>query len=61
MIISRTEDMYETKGEIEMSARERIMTIRLMDKVAKHPLYAALLGIEIVTEKEGMEDAGEPP
>ena len=44
-----------------MSTRERIMTIRLMDKAAKHPLYATLLGIEIVTEKEGMEDAGEPP
>ena len=40
-----------------MSTRERIMTIRLMDKA----LYATLLGIEIVTEKEGMEDAGEPP
>ena len=48
-------------GGVEMSTRERIMTIRLMDKAAKHPLYATLLGIEIVTEKEGMEDAGEPP
>ena len=48
-------------GGVEMSTRERIMTILLMDKAAKHPLYATLLGIEIVTEKEGMKDAGEPP
>lgn len=48
-------------GGVEMSTRERIMTILLMDKAAKHPLYATLLGIEIVTEKEGMNDAGEPP
>lgn len=44
-----------------MSTRERIMTIRLMDKAAKHPLYATLLGIEMVAEKEGVEDACEPP
>ena len=44
-----------------MSTRERIMTIRLLDKAAKHPLYATLLGIEIVTETERTEDAGEPP
>lgn len=43
-----------------MSTRERIMTIRLMDKAAKHPLYATLLGIEMVAEKEGVE-ACEPP
>ena len=48
-------------GGVEMSTRERIMTILLMDKATKHPLYATLLGIEIVTEKEGMKDAGEPP
>ena len=48
-------------GGVEMSTRERIMTILLMDKAAKHPLYATLLGIEIVTEEEGMKDAGEPP
>ena len=61
MVLSRNNNVYKTLGGIEMSTRERIMTIRLMDKAAKHPLYATLLGIEIVTEKEGMEDAGEPP
>ena len=61
MVLSRNNNVYKALGGIEMSTRERIMTIRLMDKAAKHPLYATLLGIEIVTEKEGMEDAGEPP
>jgi len=61
MNVSRNDDMYGAKGGIEMSTRERIMTIRLIDKAAKHPMYAALLGIEIVTEMDGMEDAGEPP
>ena len=61
MVLSRNNNVYETLGGIEMSTRERIMTIRLLDKAAKHPLYATLLGIEVVTKKEGMEDAGEPP
>ena len=30
-----------------MTARERIMTIRLMEKLQAHPAYAKLLGIEI--------------
>ena len=29
-----------------MSARERILMIRLMEKLEKHPTYAMLLGIE---------------
>ena len=44
-----------------MSTRERIMTIRLVDKVSKHPMYAASLGIEIMAEMVGKEDADEPP
>ena len=42
-----------------MSVRERIMTIRLMEKLQAHPAYARALGIEIcvaqsteVTDKE---------
>ena len=61
MVLSRNNNVYKTLGGIKMSTRERITTIRLMDKAAKHPLYATLLGIEMVTEKEGVEDAGEPP
>ena len=30
-----------------MSAKERIMTIRLMEKLQAHPAYAKVLGIEI--------------
>ena len=29
-----------------MTARERILMIRLMEKLEKHPTYAMLLGIE---------------
>jgi len=39
-----------------MSARERILTIRLMEKLLAYPAYAKALGIEIsitqLTEKE---------
>lgn len=30
---------------VSMSARERILTIRLLDKIASDPAYAAALGI----------------
>ena len=33
-----------------LTARERIVMIRLMEKLEKHPTYAMLLGIE-ATEK----------
>ena len=33
-----------------MTARERVLMIRLMEKLEKHPTYAKLLGIE-ATEK----------
>ena len=29
-----------------MNVRERILTIRLMEKVVRHPAYAKALGIE---------------
>ena len=29
-----------------LSIRERILTIRLLEKVSKHPMYAKSLGIE---------------
>jgi len=29
-----------------LSARERILMIRLLDKVSKHPMYAKALGVE---------------
>ena len=44
-----------------MSARERILTIRLLDKAARHPAYAAALGIECVQEGTGLNDLEEPP
>lgn len=44
-----------------MSARERILTIRLLAKVARHPMYAVALGIECVQERIGLDDLEDPP
>ena len=38
------------EGVMCLTARERILMIRLMEKLEKHPTYAMLLGIE-ATEK----------
>ena len=38
------------KGVMWLTARERVLMIRLMEKLEKHPTYAMLLGIE-ATEK----------
>ena len=34
-----------------MSVKERIMTIRLMEKLQTHPAYAKVLGIEICVDR----------
>ena len=34
------------KGVMCLTARERVLMIRLMEKLEKHPTYAMLLGIE---------------
>ena len=34
------------KGVMHLTARERILMIRLMEKLDKHPTYAKTLGIE---------------
>jgi len=44
-----------------MCARERILTIRLLDKVKRNPAYAAALGIECVPDTPGTEEQEEPP
>lgn len=35
-----------------MSAKERIMTIRLMEKLQTHPAYAKVLGVEICVDRK---------
>lgn len=35
-----------SEGVMRLTAKERILTIRLMEKVKKHPTYAKALGIE---------------
>ena len=39
-----------------MSAKARIMTIRLMEKLQAHPAYAKELGIEICTDLQPEAD-----
>lgn len=43
-----------------MSTSERILTIRILDKAAKHPMYAMALGIECVQERIGLDDLAKP-
>ena len=40
-----------------LSIRERILTIRLLEKVSKHPMYAKSLGIEGVQPRINSDDA----
>ena len=44
-----------------LSVRERILTIRLLDKLSKQPMYASVLSIECVQEMGGSDDLEEPP
>lgn len=44
-----------------LNVRERILTIRLLDKVARQLMYATTLGIECVQELVGSDDLEEPP
>lgn len=43
-----------------MHARERILTIRLMEKVEKHPAYAKILGIEIAGARNDQNEENDP-
>ena len=44
-----------------MSVKERMMTIRLCEKIAKHPQFAKSLGIELSQENMMNKDEEEPP
>ncbi|MBR4016643.1 MAG: hypothetical protein IKK11_02395 [Oscillospiraceae bacterium] len=44
-----------------MHIRERILTSRLLEKVSKHPEYAARLGIICTQEPADPEDEEKPP
>ncbi len=43
-------ELCSREGVMCLTARERVLMIRLMEKLEKHPTYAMLLGIE-ATEK----------
>ena len=44
-----------------MSARERMLTLRLMNKIYKHPVWADRLGVAAVQEIAEAEEKEEPP
>ena len=46
-----------------MSVRERILMLRLMEKLEKHPAYATLLGVEAagVVERQSEESESNAP
>jgi len=39
-------ELRSREGVMCLTARERVLMIRLMEKLEKHPTYAMLLGIE---------------
>ena len=43
-----------------MNTRERILTIRLLEKAAKHPMYARALGLEGVPAEAHAGEAVRP-
>ena len=46
---------------MDLYTRERILTIRLLEKAAKTPRYAAALGIVCIGEDICQEDVEAPP
>ena len=44
-----------------MGVKERIMTIRLCEKMAKRPQVAAAMNVEFAQEKAILKDKEEPP
>lgn len=41
-----------------MSPRQKILAIRLKDKLAKNPEYARIIGVEISNKKDGKDNSG---
>ena len=44
-----------SEGVKRLSAKERILTIRLMEKVEKHPNYVKALGVEASSAKQSLK------
>ena len=40
-----------------MSPRQKILAIRLTDKLAKNPDYARTIGVEITNKKDGKDNS----
>ena len=40
-----------------MSPRQRMLAIRLTDKLAKNPDYAQTIGVEITNKKDGKDNS----
>ena len=47
-------------GVMWLTARERVLMIRLMEKLEKHPTYAVLLGIEAADLEDDQNMESDP-
>ena len=65
-IHTRWIDWKDSKGVMRLSTRERILMIRLLEKIEQHPTYAKTLGLEATgavnnqnmeSEQKGLTDA----
>ena len=55
-----TRKKYSIEGMVCLTARERILMIRLMEKLEKHPAYAKLLGVEAADLEDNQNRKTDP-
>ena len=49
-------DILSAKGGLDMTARERILALRLLEKQEKHPEYTGRIGVRVcVIHHDGKE------
>ena len=53
-------ELRSREGVMCLTARERILMIRLMEKLEKHPTYAVLLGIEAADLEDDQNMESDP-
>jgi len=53
-------DTDAREGVMRLTARERVLMIRLMEKLEKHPTYATLLGIEATDLEDDQNMKSDP-
>ena len=53
-------ELRSREGVMCLTARERVLMIRLMEKLEKHPTYAMLLGIEATDLEDDQNMESDP-